>query len=126
MTSLQFEIMTGQSRLPAIRAAIEKVLQAYKRLATVTLSVERSIMPGVTIVFGSSMATVKEPIKGPVSLALDDSGSIVMKSPTSGTATPLASKAKLRPAPDSVDLDELARWLDNPALAGASKPPKAA
>lgn len=121
MTSLQFEIMTGQSRLPKIIAVVEHLLKAYERLDDVTLTVERTIMPGVTISIGANAATIKEPIRGPVTIALDDSGALIMKNPATGTITPLSTKAKLKPAAGALDLNELRRWLESPALRPTTK-----
>ncbi len=121
IASLQFEVMTEQARFPAIRSAIERVLGAYQKLQDATLAVERSILPGVTLSIGSQAATVREPIRGPVVVARDSSGALVLRDPGSGSNTPLAAKAKLHPAPGSADLDELRRWLDNPMLALVAK-----
>lgn len=115
MTSLQFEIMNGQAKQPAIRGAIEQVLLAYEKLHGATLTVEKAIMPGVVIQFGGQSATVRELIKGPVQIALDQSGAIVLKDPGSGSSTPLAAKAKIQPNTGSVDLHELRRWLETEA-----------
>ncbi|NRA58796.1 MAG: hypothetical protein HRU13_11845 [Phycisphaerales bacterium] len=114
MTTLQFEIMTGQTRLSAIYAAIQKISGAYKRLSKATLSVDKNIMPGVTIVIGNKSAVVREPIRGPVEIALDESGTLVMKQPSDDSVIPLSTKAKLVPASGVVDVAELERLLDNP------------
>ncbi|MFI4882900.1 MAG: DUF342 domain-containing protein [Phycisphaerales bacterium JB064] len=121
MTSLQFEIISNQARLPAIRNAIERVLMAYASLNGASLNVERSIMPGVTIAIGARAATVRDTIKGPVIIAMDERGALVIKDPNSGSSMPLASKAKLHPAPGCVDLDELQRWRDSAALRDETK-----
>lgn len=121
MTSLQFEIMTGQSRLPTIAAAIDQVLRAYEKLGQSTLVVERSIMPGVSIAIGASGATFKQAVRGPVVLARESSGTLIMKNPGSGSATPVSAKAKLTPVAGAVDLHELRRWLEHPALRPAPK-----
>ena len=121
MTSLQFEIISNQARLPAIRNAIERVLKAYASLNGASLNVERSIMPGVTIAIGPRAATIRDAIKGPVIITMDERGALVFKDPNSGSSTPLASKAKLHPAPGCIDLDELQRWHENPALRDETK-----
>jgi len=123
MMSLQFEITTAQSRFPQIKSGIQRIVEAYKRLNRATLTVEKSIMPGVTIVIGSKSAIVREQIRGPIMIAMDDSGSLVLKDPTSGSVSPISASAKLMPATDTVDMDDLARWLDNPML---REQPKAA
>lgn len=116
MTSLQFEIMTGQAKVPAIRAAIEQVLLAYEKLRAATLLVEKAIMPGVVFEFGGHSATVREFIRGPVVIAIDTSGTLVLRDPGTGAATPLATKAKLQPNAGAIDLHELRQWLEkNPA-----------
>ncbi len=119
ISRLEFEIVSEQSRFPAIRAAIERVLAAYKKLGGATIAVEKAIMPGVTLAIGSQAATVRQAIRGPVVIACDDQGTLVMRHGSS--ATPLASKAKLHPAPGSADLDELERWLDSPSLRDTTK-----
>lgn len=119
ITRLEFEIVSEQARFPAIRAAIERVLAAYKKLEGAKLTVEKSIMPGVTIAIGSQAATVREPIRGPVVLSRDEQGTLVMRQ--GSITSPLATKAKLHPAPGSADLDELRRWLESPALNEVAK-----
>lgn len=119
ITRLEFEIVSEQARFPSIRAAIERVLHAYSKLAGATISVEKAIMPGVTIAIGGQAATVREPIRGPVVISRDEHGTLVMRQ--GGSTTPLASKAKLHPAPGSADLDELRRWLESPSLNEAAK-----
>ncbi|UYV13668.1 MAG: FapA family protein [Phycisphaera sp.] len=119
ITRLEFEIVSEQARFPSIRAAIERVLAAYKKLEGATLAVEKAIMPGVTIAIGGQAATVREPIRGLVLISRDEQGTLVMRQ--SGTTTPMATKAKLHPAPGSADLDELRRWLESPALSGTAK-----
>jgi len=123
MTSLQFEIMTGEARMPAVRSAVEQVLNAFEQLHSATLTVEKVIMPGVTIAIGSQAAQIREPIRGPITIALDETGKLVLKSPVSGAVTPLASKAKIYRTPGALDMDELRRWLESPAL---KKPPQKA
>jgi uncharacterized protein (DUF342 family) len=117
--NLEFDAMAERKRIPSIRAAIERVLAAYTRLENATLTVEKSIMPGVTLAIGSRAATVREPIRGPVTIAMDEHGTLVMRH--GGTQTPLATKAKLHPAPGSADLDEMRRWLDHPLLAASER-----
>jgi len=119
ITRLEFEIVSEQARFPSIRAAIQRVLHAYSKLEDVTISVEKAIMPGVTLAIGSQAATVREPIRGPVVISRDEHGTLVMRQ--SGTTTPLATKGKLHPAPGSADLDELRRWLESPALSDEAK-----
>jgi uncharacterized protein (DUF342 family) len=119
MSRLEFEIESERSRFPAIRAAIQRVLNAYEKLRGATLSVEKAIMPGVTLAIGGQAATVREAIRGPVVIACDEHGMLVFRS--GGSSTPLASKAKLHPAPGSADMDELRRLLDSPALSEDSK-----
>lgn len=116
---LEFEEMTERARFPAIKAAIARVLAAYKRLEGATLSVEKAIMPGVTLAIGGHAATVRDVIRGPVTIAMDEHGTLVMRQ--SGSTTPLASKAKLHPAPGSADLDELQRWLESPMLGSGDR-----
>lgn len=119
ITRLEFEIVSEQSRFPAIHAAIERVLAAYEKLQSAKLAVEKAIMPGVTIAIGSQAATVREPIRGPVVVSRDAQGTLMMRQ--GGTTTPLATKAKLHPAPGSADLDDLRRWLESPALNDVAK-----
>jgi uncharacterized protein (DUF342 family) len=121
MTTLQFEIMTGQSRLPTIRAAIQGLLDSYQRLTRAALLVDRVISPGVTIVIADKAATVREPIRGPVVIEMDSQGGLVIRNPSTGQKTPLSAKAKIVPYRDGIDVDELRRWLDNPLLAIAAE-----
>lgn len=119
ITRLEFEIASEQARFPAIRAAIERVLTAYTKLEGAKLAVEKAIMPGVTIAIGSQAATVRETIRGPVVVFRDAQGTLVIRQ--FGTCVPLATMAKLHPAPGSADLDELRRWLESPALKEAAQ-----
>ena len=114
--SLQFEIMTCETRFPVIKSGIQSVVETYKRLSRVTLAVEKAIMPGVTIVIGGKAATVREPIRGPVVVALDEAETLVLRDPSTGAESPIAAKAKLHPATGAIDISELERWLDNPLL----------
>ncbi|MCW5756217.1 MAG: DUF342 domain-containing protein [Phycisphaeraceae bacterium] len=121
MTSLQFDIMNGQAKVPAIRAGIEHVLLAYEKLHATTLLVEKTIMPGVVIQFAGHTATVREVIKGPIHVALDHSGAIVLRDPNTGSSIPLSAKAKLQPNPEAINLHELRRWLENNPLGPSQK-----
>lgn len=113
------EVARLEAKGPAIRTALERVLSAYERMAGVTLLVERSVMPGVTLQFGTQGATVRQAISGPVEILVDESGVIVYRS--GGATTPLATRASMHAARDATDLDELRRWLEHPLLRSSEK-----
>ena len=114
MTSLQFEIMTGQTRLASIAAGLQRMLEAYEQLSRCTLLVEKSIMPGVTIVIGGKAAVVREMVRGPVEIVLSESGTLMLRQPGGDSSMPLSAKAKLVPAKGVADIAELGRILENP------------
>ncbi|MFI4915882.1 MAG: FapA family protein [Phycisphaerales bacterium JB060] len=117
--SIGAEVARLEAKGPAIRTALERVLSAYERMAGVTLHVERSVMPGVTLHFGAQGATVRQAISGPVEILVDESGGIVYRS--GGTTTPLATRASMHAARGATDLDELRRWLEHPLLRSSEK-----
>lgn len=113
---MEAEIAQLEARGPTIRAALDRVLAAYERMAGVVLRVERSIMPGVTLTIGTQAATVRQAIPGPVEVLLDEEETMVFRSPGSKSNTPLASKAVMHVDREAIDLDDLRKWLDSALL----------
>ncbi|OAB62780.1 hypothetical protein AY599_06315 [Leptolyngbya valderiana BDU 20041] len=117
---LNAELARLESRGPSIRSALERLIDAYGRMAGAVLRVERSIMPGVTLAIGPQAATVRQGLSGPVEILVDESGTMVFRTPGSKTMTPLAGKAVMHVDRDAVHLDDLQRWLES-SLLGSSE-----
>lgn len=107
MTSLQFEASEAEAKMVPLKDALRATLKLIDSNCEPVLQVQNLLCLNTEIRAGGFKAVMKETIKGPLTVRLDDVGELILQDQSSGSVLPLKNFAKMSPDETSYNRSDM-------------------
>jgi len=107
MTSLQFEASEAEAKMIPLKDALRETMKLIDSKCEPVLNVQNMLCQNTEIRAGGFKAVLKESIKGPLTVRIDEIGELILQDETSGRILPLKNFAKLSPDETSYNRSDM-------------------
>ncbi len=107
MTSLQFEASEAEAKIMPLKEALRATMKLIDSKCSPVLNVQTMLCHDTEIRAGGFKAVLRESIKGPLTVRIDDIGELVLHDQTSGSVLPLKNFAKMSPDETSYNRSDM-------------------